>query len=87
MGRGASAPEMMSREKRAHIYGIDTADALVWSKWTPGGEYLRTLTVRNITATTQKLQYKLPASKYFTMDYPVPLKLAAGTSVSLQVRL
>jgi hypothetical protein len=77
--------EAMTKAQRAHMFGIETAEALVWRKWAAGGEYTKVLTVRNVTPYTQRVTYTLPADHCFAMEYPAPLKLAAGTSTTLQV--
>ncbi len=38
--------------------------------WVPGGEYIQRLVVKNVAATIQKLKYKLPATKFFSMEFP-----------------
>ena len=86
MGRGGSQPpEFLPRDERTSIFGIETVDCLVWRKWEAGGEYARQLVLKNTTAYTQKISYKLPSTMYFTMDYPDPVKLCAGMSFSIQV--
>jgi len=77
--------EVMTKAERAHMFGIECAEALVWRKWAVGGEYMKVLTVRNVTAYTQRVTYTLPANHCFGMEYPAPIKLAAGTSTTLQV--
>lgn len=79
--------EVMTKAERAHMFGIECAEALVWRKWAVGGEYMKVLTVRNVTAYTQRVTYTLPANHCFGMEYPAPIKLAAGTSTTLQVKI
>lgn len=79
--------EVMTKAERAHMFGIECAEALVWRKWAAGGEYMKVLNVRNVTAYTQRVTYTLPANHCFGMEYPAPIKLAAGTSTTLQVQI
>ena len=83
---GRTAPEALSREERSQLFGVDCATSLVWRRYEAGEQYPKTLVLRNLTPGTITLRYKIPVTKFFTMAYPTPLKLAAGTSVSLPVR-
>ena len=56
----------------SNSYGIDCADILEWRMWTPGGEYTLSLNMKNVSTKPLKLKYKLPATKYFSMDFPSP---------------
>ena len=67
-------------------YGIECVEELTWHKWQLGGEYTKTLVVKNVSQQVQKITYKLPASKMFSMEYPVPLKLSPGMSHTIRVR-
>ena len=67
-------------------FGIECADELEWRSWQPGGEYVRNLIVKNVSQQIQKISYRLPASKVFSMGYPVPLKLSPGMSYPIRVR-
>ncbi|KAK3287418.1 hypothetical protein CYMTET_5071, partial [Cymbomonas tetramitiformis] len=88
MGRGAMASpeeEFLSKADRAAIFGIECAESLEWRNWEVGGEYTRTLLVKNVSTQTQKIRYKLPATKCFTMDFPETIKLAPGTNIPIVV--
>ena len=65
--------------------GIDCVSQIIWRGWAPGGEYHRTLNVRNVTTRTITLRYKLPKSKAFSMDFPEPIQLRAGLSHALRI--
>ena len=67
-------------------FGIECPDELEWRNWQPGGDYVRTLVVKNVSQQIQKISYRLPASKVFSMGYPVPLKLSPGMSYPIRVR-
>ena len=47
---------------------------------------MRILNVKNVSQQIQKISYRLPASKVFSMGYPVPLKLSPGMSYPIRVR-
>ena len=66
-------------------YGIDCADILEWRMWTPGGEYTLSLNMKNVSTKPLKLKYKLPATKYFSMGFPEPIKLSPGMSFPVKV--
>ena len=53
---------------------------LEWRMWTPGGEYMLSLNLKNVSTKPLKLKYKLPATKYFSMEFPEPIILSAGMS-------
>ncbi len=53
--------------------------------WVPGGEYIQRLVVKNVAATIQKLKYKLPATKFFSMEFPDMITLSPGTFVTIDV--
>lgn len=51
-----------------------------------GGEYVKKLIVKNTSRTkTQKIVYKLPDSKIFSMKFPEPMKLSPGMSAKIDV--
>jgi cilia- and flagella-associated protein 65 len=66
-------------------FGLDCVEKLVWKGWKPGGEYLRTVTVRNVSVSAVRLKYKLPSTKYFSMGFPEPINLVPGMSHAIQI--
>lgn len=88
---GASMYETMepqlasARYERSQVWGIDCAESLEWRGWEPGGEYVRSLLVKNVSTKTLKVKYKLPATKYFSMEFPEPIKLSPGMSATVDV--
>ena len=58
---------------------------LEWRMWTPGGEYMLSLNLKNVSTKPLKLKYKLPATKYFSMEFPEPIILSAGMSFPVKV--
>ena len=77
--------DFLPRDDRIACYGIDCADILEWRMWTPGGEYQLNLNMKNVSTKPLKLKYKLPATKYFSMDFPDPIKLSPGMSFAVKV--
>jgi len=73
------------RYERSQVWGVDCAEALEWRGWEPGGEYVRSLHVKNVSTKTLKVKYKLPATKYFSMEFPEPIKLSPGMSATVDV--
>lgn len=84
----ADKPTPLTRAERIRRFGVDCGDGLVWlANWKPGGEYTKSLVVKNVSKQTVKLRYKLPESKFFNMAFPEAIKLTPGLSATLQVRL
>ncbi|KAA0177590.1 hypothetical protein FNF27_00760 [Cafeteria roenbergensis] len=78
----------VARESRMREFGIDCGDGLSWGggTWEPGGEYVQRLHVKNVSARMQRVRWRLPESKFFSMEFPDPVRLAPGSSVVLEVR-
>ncbi|CEL95461.1 unnamed protein product [Vitrella brassicaformis CCMP3155] len=68
----------MTRFERSQSYGIDCEDELIWQNWTVGGEVKKRLVIRNVSLVTQTVQYKVPKTKLFNMDFPQTIKLPPG---------
>ena len=99
MGRGAAVTMTSStsmyetmnptlatvRYERSQVWGIDCAESLEWRGWEPGGEYVRSLVVKNVSTKVLKVKYKLPATKYFSMEFPEAIKLSPGMSATVDV--
>lgn len=66
-------------------FGLDSPDLLEWRNWQPGTEYVKSLTLKNVSTNTIKVHYKQTASKTFSMDFPEPFKLRPGMSHALKV--
>ena len=74
-----------SQRRVFRSFGIDCADKIEWKGWSPGGEYHRTLTLRNVTTKTVQFKYRLPKSKHFSMGFPELIQLRPGLSYPLRV--
>eukprot|EP00002_Diphylleia_rotans_P038308 TRINITY_DN8696_c0_g1_i16.p2 TRINITY_DN8696_c0_g1~~TRINITY_DN8696_c0_g1_i16.p2 ORF type:complete len:101 (+),score=15.54 TRINITY_DN8696_c0_g1_i16:91-393(+) len=69
----------------AHRFGLDCGSGLEWRKWEPGGDYVKKLVIRNVTNRSLKFKYKLPATRYFSLDFPETKILSAGMSCYIDV--
>jgi hypothetical protein len=54
-------------------------------EWTPGGEYVQKLKVKNVSQDLKKLKYRLPTSRYFSLAYPELIVLSPGTECIIDV--
>ncbi|ORX76894.1 hypothetical protein BCR32DRAFT_295949 [Anaeromyces robustus] len=81
----STAFQILTKEKRQALYGIDCISDVVFSKWKVGNEYVKVLTIKNITTKTQKIKYCLPDSKIFLLDFPQTITLCAGMSASIPI--
>ena len=61
-------------------FGLDCGVGLLWKQWDVGGEYSKKLTIRNVTEHSIKFVYKLPETRFFSMDFPETIILSAGMS-------
>jgi hypothetical protein len=43
---------------KANFYGIEVTQGITWQGWTPGKEYTKSITFKNVLVKTQKLKYK-----------------------------
>ena len=81
----ATRPEPLGRKARINRFGVDCGEGLEWQAgWEPGGEYTKTVVVKNVSTKLIKLKYRLPETKYFSMAYPETISLVAGMSKALQ---
>ena len=84
----ATRPEPLGRKARINRFGVDCGEGLEWQAgWEPGGEYTKTVVVKNVTTQQIKLKYRLPETKYFSMAYPETISLVPGMQKALQASL
>lgn len=69
-----------TKHDRLGQFGIDCFEQAHFTHWEPGGEHVKNLVVKNVAMKTQKIKYKLPKSKYFSVDFPETVTLSAGMS-------
>ncbi|EDV21132.1 uncharacterized protein TRIADDRAFT_60400 [Trichoplax adhaerens] len=69
----------------ASFFGIEAPKQILWKGWEPGGEYTKQLVIKNSNVKTQKLQFLVPTTRYFTTLYPKVITLSAGTSFTLPI--
>eukprot|EP00753_Platysulcus_tardus_P017846 PLAT6585.1.p1 GENE.PLAT6585.1~~PLAT6585.1.p1 ORF type:complete len:1751 (+),score=937.33 PLAT6585.1:33-5285(+) len=79
--------ELTTREERTRRFGLDCPDGLTWKggKWMPGGEYNHKLLLRNVTTKDIRVEYELPHSAHFSLDFPEPILLRPGQAHGLDV--
>ena len=84
-----SAPpvKVYAREEQIQRFGIDCGDGINYrgGEWVPGGEYVLPMVVANTSAVTQKLRYKLPKTKFFSMAFPETITLPPGMRETVDV--
>ncbi|GBG24646.1 Cilia- and flagella-associated protein 65 [Hondaea fermentalgiana] len=80
-------PEVFDREERVRRFGVDCGDELLWEDgtWTPGGEFVKTLVLKNVGNETIKIKYRPPETSFFSMDFPEVIALSPGMSFPVQV--
>ncbi|XP_054864810.1 cilia- and flagella-associated protein 65-like, partial [Amphiprion ocellaris] len=71
--------------QRSCFMGLETRRELVWEDWDLGGEFTKTLVLRNIHKKLQKLHIRPPASKCFSTSIAEIIVLSPGTSFSIPV--
>jgi len=82
---------LISESERRHRYGIETqgpyGDGITFhgGTWVPGGEYVQKLVVKNVSTRMKKLKYRLPSTRFFSLLYPLEIKLSPGTSQEFEV--
>jgi cilia- and flagella-associated protein 65 len=71
--------------------GIDCAESVHFSHWyllltrEPGGEYVKHLIIKNVVMKTQKIKYRLPQTRYFSMEFPETQTLSAGMNWTIPI--
>lgn len=76
---------VLSRKQQQKAFGIDCGDAIVFGggTWSPGGEHVQKILVKNVSNQTIKFKYELPQTKFFSMDFPELITLSPGTNRTL----
>jgi HYDIN/CFA65/VesB-like, Ig-like domain len=52
----------------------------------PGGDYVKKLTVKNLTNDVLKVKYALPKTKFFFLEYPEVIVLSPGVVTTIPIR-
>ncbi|KAJ3349706.1 hypothetical protein HDU83_000324 [Entophlyctis luteolus] len=73
------------RNDRKIYFGIDCAELVHFTHWEPGGEHVKHLIVKNVVMKTQKIKYKLPKTRFFSMEFPETVTLSAGMSWTIPI--
>lgn len=74
-----------SREDRRAIFGVDCVESIHFSQWEPGSEHIKNIVVKNVVMETQKIYYKLPKTRYFSLAFPEIQTLSAGMSWTIPI--
>ncbi|ORY53838.1 hypothetical protein BCR33DRAFT_674998 [Rhizoclosmatium globosum] len=82
--KAPSIPTPNKNERKVH-YGIDCADLVHFTHWEPGGEHVKQLVIKNVVMKTQKIKYKLPKTRFFSMEFPETVTLSAGMSWTIPI--
>jgi len=86
MQSSLGSPLVFTREERIRKFGIDCGESLHWEPgWKPGGDHGKKFHLRNVTNDVLKIKYKLPASKYFYMEYPEVVSIPPGMTHAVSV--
>jgi len=67
------------------VFGLECVQAMEWRNWRPGKEYERTLVLKNVGTKSIRIKYQLPATKYFSMDFPEPTKIGPGLTWTVKI--
>ena len=80
-----SPPQFHTREERSKLFGLDMAEGLIWKggQWSAGGEFKKKLRIKNVSTMVLHMKYKLPATKFFSMDFPKTVTLSPGVGIDL----
>eukprot|EP00741_Cyanophora_paradoxa_P021341 tig00021348_g20600.t1 len=84
-GDPAGAPVILTPAQRARKFGFHCASEFEWKGWEPGGEYVKTIIVKNVGKKMQRIKFKLPSTKFFSMPFPEWIKLGPGMHHSIPV--
>ncbi|GMI16115.1 hypothetical protein TrLO_g4845 [Triparma laevis f. longispina] len=82
---------IISASERRKRFGIECTgpfgDGITFSggTWVPGGEYVQTLVVKNVSTKMKKLKYRLPCTRFFSLLYPLEINLSPGTTQEFEV--
>ena len=55
------------------------------AKASPSSLDVKSLVLKNVSVKTQKLKYRIPHTKFFSMDFPEVITLSPGTSIIVDV--
>ena len=89
---GTGGPLVLDQKERVRRFGLECiaqagGDGIVFKAghWTPGGEYVQKLIVRNVSTSVKKFKYKLPSTRFFSLSYPEVIVLSPGMFRELDV--
>ncbi|CAI8043465.1 Cilia- and flagella-associated protein 65 [Geodia barretti] len=73
------------RPRRVVECGLEVPRGVVYQGWEPGGEYTKTLVVKNVQLRTQRIKYTIKGDQFHSAVYPRPIVLSAGMSYTLPI--
>ncbi|XP_023806814.1 cilia- and flagella-associated protein 65 isoform X2 [Oryzias latipes] len=71
--------------QRRCFLGLETRTELVWEDWEPGGEFTKSLVLRNVCNKLHKLNIRPPETGFFQSFVPHTVLLSPGISYSIPV--
>ncbi|XP_019735479.1 cilia- and flagella-associated protein 65-like [Hippocampus comes] len=71
--------------QRSCFLGLETKPELLWEDWDEGGEFTKSLTLKNIGLKLQKLQLRPPVTKFFSISSSRNVAVSPGTTLSIPV--
>uniref|UniRef100_A0A6I8PQC0 Cilia and flagella associated protein 65 n=1 Tax=Ornithorhynchus anatinus TaxID=9258 RepID=A0A6I8PQC0_ORNAN len=73
------------KEKKRVVCGLEVTRCLRWKGWQLGREETKSLALKNVHAKTRKLEFRAPATRFFSTVFPQPIFLSPGMSLVLPV--
>jgi hypothetical protein len=74
------------RLERCRRFGFDCVDGLEFGRgWVAGGDYKMRLSLQNVGKKMQTIKYKLPTTKFFSMEFPTVVKVSPGMTYNVDV--
>ncbi|XP_028250251.1 cilia- and flagella-associated protein 65 isoform X2 [Parambassis ranga] len=77
--------QQQSAEQGICFLGFEVRQKLIWDDWVLGGEYTKTLVLKNIHNKLRRLHVRPPASKFFSTTTSSIISLSPGISFSIPV--
>jgi len=66
--------------------GVDFGEnCIIWSGWQPGEDCVKYIRLKNITLAAIRIEYCLPRTSFFYMEFPQPIDIYPGMTAKLRV--
>uniref|UniRef100_A0A6I8ND97 Cilia and flagella associated protein 65 n=1 Tax=Ornithorhynchus anatinus TaxID=9258 RepID=A0A6I8ND97_ORNAN len=85
VSRGTVGGRRRVKEKKRVVCGLEVTRCLRWKGWQLGREETKSLALKNVHAKTRKLEFRAPATRFFSTVFPQPIFLSPGMSLVLPV--